>query len=145
MRAAFLCRRLMFAIGALGCTAACSAPSARASADAVSNGNPCRGRTFDADNADTRCYVPAREVANVPVEAVRIRLPTPATVRSGGTASFVLEIENVSGRPLPLELSPACGAFEAEASNEAAASFESECGGLCGWQEGAQILRVVLE
>lgn len=128
----------------IGCAA--PAPSSTVPASVTSSKTePCRGIAFDADNPDPRCLVPHHEIKNVPADALRLRLTQSATIRSGQQAQFVLEMQNASGRPLPLEIDDSCGAFEAEASNEKATTFESECGGLCGGGPDAKILRVTLE
>jgi (2Fe-2S) ferredoxin len=64
-------------------------------------------------------------------------------VKSGTTGAIALEMRNVSGAPLTLDVDDSCLAFTAEAENAAAQSLDSECGGLCG--SGPTMLRVTLE
>jgi hypothetical protein len=74
---------------------------------------------------------------------VRISLlEPPPTVTSGASATFTVQIANVSGRVLPIDLFFGCGAFVPEASNTTARTFESDCGGICGHGD---ILRLELE
>jgi hypothetical protein len=64
---------------------------------------PCRGAAFDSNALAPRCLVPYT-VDEVPANALAVRLTGPPSIPSGGQASFVIEVENVSGRAITLDV-----------------------------------------
>jgi hypothetical protein len=129
---------------AVALTAACAARPAPTNAPApvpavaqepaaVAPADPCRGARFDADRPDPRCLRRGEPRKSPDAQAVALRLLEPnPSVKSGAERTFTLEIANTSSADLPVTLYFGCGAFSAEASNDRATTFESECGGLCG-------------
>ena len=114
-------------------------PEGRAAAPSAST---CEGSEFDADDPPRACVAKRRTLADPPHGALEMTVsPSPAIVKSGASATFVLTMKNATGAPLPLELTFGCNAFLAEAANDSATTFEVECGGLCGQ---GQPLRVTL-
>lgn len=104
----------------------------------------CRGQAFDFEDRDVRCVIPYGDFVAPPAQSLAIRtVPSPVVIRSGEERDLTLELRNVSGAPLVVDLDDSCLAFEAVATNATATSFESECGGLCGTP--TQKLRVTLE
>lgn len=124
---------LMVMLAAVGGCAASPRPVANREPQLHQTDAACRGSSFDADEASSTCAVPAGTPRTPPREALSIRIAErPAVVRSGETAVFTLEIRNVTTAPLAFDLESSCLAWEAEASNATASTFESDCGGLCG-------------
>lgn len=88
--------------------------------------------------------IPHAELTTPPVGALAVAtVPSPAHVRSGQTGAIVVEMRNVSGAPLTLDVDDSCLAFTAEAENAGARSLDTECGGLCG--SAPTMLRVTLD
>ena len=105
----------------------------------------CRGALFDADNADPRCLHHGLAAATPPPSALKVGLVSSATARSGYDAGLVLEMKNVTGDALTVDVEDACGTFEAQASNAQATSYESDCFGVCTGGGEPHVLRVTLE
>jgi hypothetical protein len=106
---------------------------------------PCRGTSFDADNADPRCLHHGIGAETPPPSALRVSLVSSPVVQSGRDAGLVLEMQNVTSAPLPLDVDDSCGTFDAQASNASSSSFETDCFGLCGGGPEPHVLRVTLE
>jgi hypothetical protein len=104
----------------------------------------CRGTELDFDRPPAACVVPHAELTTPAPGALAVTtVPAPAHVKSGKTGAIALEMRNVSGAPLTLDVDDSCLAFTAEAESAAAKSLDSECGGLCG--SAPTMLRVTLE
>lgn len=130
---------MVFATVVPACTHASGASGATAPAHEA-----CRGAEFDFDRPPPACVVPHAELTTPPAGALAVStVPAPAHVPSGKTGPISLELRNVSGAPLTLDVDDACLTFTAEAENAAAKSMDSECGGLCG--SAPTMLRVTLE
>jgi hypothetical protein len=57
---------------------------------------------------------------------------------------LVVELRNVSGAPLPVDVDSAC-AWTATATDGEHTSFETDCGGICGPGPDPSLLRVTLD
>ncbi len=124
-------------------TPACTHASGSSGAAAPAH-EACRGAEFDFDRAPPACVVPRAELTTPPAGALAVTtVPAPAHVSSGKTGTIALEMRNVSGAPLTLDVDDSCLDFTAEAENAAAKSMDTECGGLCG--SAPTMLRVTLE
>lgn len=120
------------------------AEAAGAGSVAAPGADPCRGTDFDFDRPPPACVIPHSDLKTPPAGALSVTtVPSPAHVRSGKTGPLAVEMRNVSGAPLTLDVDDSCLAFTAEAENAAARSFDSECGGLCA--SAPTMLRVILE
>jgi hypothetical protein len=108
-------------------------------------GDACRGMAFDADAADPRCLHHGVIEHTPPASALRVGFASAPVARSGYDAGLVLQMQNATDEPLLLDVDDACGTFEAQASNAAANSFESDCFGACGRGPEPHVLRVTLE
>jgi hypothetical protein len=143
-------RALVGAFGAsvlVGCFGAHHVPIDGATTLSSGTADPCRGAQFDADHADPRCLHHSAGTQSPAPAGLRVALAgSPvATARSGYDAGLVLEMTNESKEPLAVELDDSCGTFEAQASNQGASSFESDCFGACGTGPESHTLRVILE
>ncbi len=107
--------------------------------------DPCRGSLFDADRADARCVHHSTGAQVAAPAGLQVSLVGSPVARSGYDAGLVLELRNASNEPLPLDLDDSCGTFEAQASNETASSFESDCLGACDSGPEPRVLRFTLE
>jgi hypothetical protein len=107
--------------------------------------DPCRGSQFDADRADPRCLHHSTGATSPAPAALRLALAGTPAARSGYDAGLVVEMTNTSEEPLAIDVDDSCGTFEAQASNESANSFESDCFGACEGGPDAHVLRVTLE
>ncbi len=128
----------------LAAMAACSHGAAQVAAAPSGAAVPCRVSKFDLDAPGAACVVPHRPLESPPPNALAIRtVPSPAHVRSGRKSEIALELRNVSGSPLPLDVDDSCMAFTGEAESSTARSLESECGGLC--YSPPTLIHVILE
>ena len=85
-----LSRSFLVAATFMGCAAPPPLSTVPASA-LSSNSEPCQGMAFDADNPDPRCLVPYHPIANVPADALRLRLaqsPPPFAVDRRRSSSW---------------------------------------------------------
>jgi hypothetical protein len=89
----------------------------------------CKGAQFDADDPDPRClhHHPSDDAA--PAEgALKVAVHADSVAKSGRDAVLVVEMRNVSGAPLPLDVDSAC-AWETTATDGEHNSLESDCDG----------------
>ncbi len=112
-------------------TAKSAAPTA--SKPAVVDAGPpkkvsrCKGMAFDAEIRDARCIVPFESTDPPPADALSFLFTDPpAIVKSGGVATFEIEIKNVSNAPVSIALDGP-GGFTAEAVNAKGSSLEAFC------------------
>jgi hypothetical protein len=145
----------------VGCMGWLHAPLAGRATLSSGTADPCRGVTFDADDADPRCLHHGTGVESPAPSGLQIALASaragegestlheasssPLVAKSGYDARLVVELKNTSHEPLPVDLDDSCGTFEAQASNESANSFESDCFGACGNGPEPHVFSVTLE
>jgi hypothetical protein len=84
-----------------------------------------------------------RPVSAPPVGALKLRVVEPATIRSGAQATFTVEMQNVTRARLTVDFLEGCLNWDTQADDGKHATFDSECGGLCGTEP--EMLRVTLE
>src|SRR5262245_19952272 len=102
MRAAVL-----IVVGGSGCASSAESPVVHAQLAAPGRADdPCRGMFLDADAANPACRVAFKYPSQAPArEALSLRiLEHPLRVKSGETASFTLEMRNVSATPVTFDL-----------------------------------------
>jgi len=135
---------VLLAVASLGGCASTKPATSEASLTSATI-DPCRGTSFDADQADPRCLHHGVGELTPSPQALSVSLAAPAIVRSGYDAGLLLELRNVSTVPIALDVDDSCGTFEATASNDKDSSFETDCLGMCGHRPEPHVLRVTLE
>lgn len=121
------------------CVAACGRPAPAGPALQTGGERPCAGAELDLDRIVQRCTVKARAQPPPPAAALRLVL-VPASVRTGEETDLSLTMTNVTDRPMMLDVTLGCAAFEAGARHagheeRADEEYSEACasmGGLCG-------------
>ena len=109
-----------------------SAAASTAKSPVVDAGVPkkvsrCKGMAFDAEIRDARCIIPYDVSDPPPADALSFLFTDPpAIVKSGGSATFEIEIKNTSNAPVTIPLDGP-GGFTAEAVNAKGSSLETFC------------------
>ena len=104
----------------------------------------CTGKQFDADDPDPRCLRHRAGEAAPDPKALAVTVHADSIAKSGHETDLVVEMRNASGKPLTLDVDPACS-FEPTATDGTNQSFETDCGGICGSTGEPNVLHVTLD
>src|SRR5690242_17239610 len=106
---------LVLSAALVACAASRPSPAASTTLSSAT-AEPCRGAQFDADDPDPRCLRNHASAPTPSAKALHVSLHADSVAKSGHEAVLVLEMRNVSGDPLELDVDGAC-AFDAVATN----------------------------